>query len=120
MAELTRPRRVLIEDERADGKFLRATWHPEGRVFVVSTWDGNVCVGATQVGPAGAADLIRLLADGMADAADPPAAPGPRVDSRRPSWLRRVRAWWADRNTPPLPRIPWATGTRRDAERRSA
>ena len=42
-------RRVFVEDERRNGSFLRMTWHPERRAFVVSNWDGSVCVGATRV-----------------------------------------------------------------------
>jgi hypothetical protein len=65
-----RRRRVFVEDARANGLFLRTTWHPEGRQFVVSTWNGEVCTGAVRVPVEGAAELISLLADGLADAAE--------------------------------------------------
>jgi hypothetical protein len=30
-------RRVFIEDVRGGGSYLRATWHPERRLFAIST-----------------------------------------------------------------------------------
>ena len=59
--------RAFVEDARRNGKYLRATWHREGSQFVLSTWDGDVCTGAVRVAAADAADLISLLADGLAD-----------------------------------------------------
>jgi hypothetical protein len=86
-------RRVFVEDERRDGKFLRITWHPDRRTFVVSTWDGSVCVGATRVAVEAAPELIDVLARGLADAATPAARPTPRT-------LREhLRAWWRDRTS---------------------
>ena len=65
--------RVMIEDARNHGGFLRATWHPEARQFVVSIWEGSVCVAATRVTLADAPHLVAVLVDGMADAATPSA-----------------------------------------------
>lgn len=85
-------RRVFVEDARRDGRFLRVTWHPDRRTFVVSTWDGAVCVGATRVAVDDAPALIGVLAGGLADAA----TPGPAPDRRLP--LREhLRAWWRQR-----------------------
>jgi hypothetical protein len=82
-----RRHRVLIEDARRDGHHLRATWHPDVRQFVVSTWHADVCTGATRLAVDDVAQLTGLLVDGLADAATarrpragdspaPPPAPG--------------------------------------------
>jgi len=90
-----RRRRVFVEDARRDGAYLRATWHAEGRQFVVSTWTDDLCTGAVRVPVERAADLIGLLADGMADATAPP--PPERhsgstgLKARLDGLLRRVR-----------------------------
>ncbi len=86
--------RVLVDDTRRNGAFLRVTWHPEGRQFVVSNWDGQVCVGATRVDVQDAARIMGLLADGLADAASRP----PTEEPRAPSSLRQVLLdWWRAR-----------------------
>ena len=88
-------RRVFVEDARRNGQFLRVTWHAEGQQFVVSNWDGNVCVGATRVPVAEAPSLVALLVQGVADAAARPHRPTERT---RPRTLRdHLRAWWQER-----------------------
>lgn len=98
-----RRRRVIIEDARRAGGYLRATWHPATRQFVVSTWRGDVCTGAAQLSVEDAADLAGLLVDGLADGAAAPAtaAPAERAAlqprvlallNRARTWLQRVRA----------------------------
>jgi hypothetical protein len=96
--------RVFVEDSRRNGSYLRATWHPERRVFVLSTWDGDVCTGAVRVPAAEAADLVGLLVDGLGDMAKSPPRPersGQRGDmrSRLTRWLRSR----TDRATTVLP-----------------
>lgn len=66
---------MFVEDARGNGLYLRTTWHPEAQQFVVSTWHDEVCTGAVRVPAAAAAELIALLADGLADAVDHPEAP---------------------------------------------
>ncbi len=91
-------RRVLIEDARRDGHHLRATWHPENRQFVLSTWTDDVCTGAARVAVEDAAALAGLLVGGLGDAAaptpapDPATAPGglPGLAARALAWLRRA------------------------------
>jgi len=85
-------RRLFVEDSRKNGTYLRATWHPEGGQFVLSTWDDEVCTGAVRVSAASAASLISLLADGLADAATHPTtvAPGRASPTGR---FDRLRAW---------------------------
>ena len=85
-----RRRRVFVEDARRDGAYLRATWHPDGRQFVVSTWTDDVCTGAVRVPVEEAAALIGLLADGMAEAA---ATPPPERHPAAPGWRARVDSW---------------------------
>ena len=65
---------MFVEDARRDGTYLRATWHADGRQFVVSTWTDDVCTGAVRIPVEQAAELIGLLADGMAEATAPGAA----------------------------------------------
>jgi hypothetical protein len=64
-------RRVFVEDARRNGQFLRVTWHGEQQQFVVSNWDGNLCVGATRVPVESIPELVSLLVDGLAEAATP-------------------------------------------------
>jgi hypothetical protein len=71
-----RRRRVLVGDARNNGSYLRTTWHVEGRVFVVSTWDEEVCTAAVRVPVEDAAGLVGLLVDGLAEAAAMPAEAG--------------------------------------------
>ena len=94
MSGVTGRTRVLVDDTRRNGAFLRVTWHPEGRQFVVSNWDGQVCVGATRVDVEDAARIMGLLADGLADAASRPHEPAPAT----PSSLRQLLVdWWRGR-----------------------
>ena len=87
--------RVVIEDSRSDGSYVRVTWHPDGQKFVLSNWRDDVCIAATRIEPAAAADLIALLARGLGEVAiniysgpDDTGAAG----SPRSSW-NRARRW---------------------------
>ncbi len=106
---------MFIEDVRRNGSFLRVTWHGEEGTFVVSNWEDDVCVGASRVDVQGAAKLVGLLADGIADAATPrPAAP-PAV----PTTLRGLlQAWWRAKSwrAPVLQLRPHARSTDEVAE----
>ncbi len=85
---------MLIEDARRDGTYLRTTWHPERRTFVVSTWRDEVCTGAVRVPVAAAGELAGLLVDGVTEAATTRAAPATPAKPRvRPDVLARARAW---------------------------
>jgi hypothetical protein len=84
--------RVFVEDARHNGQFLRATWHGERQQFVLSNWEGAVCVGATRVPVDEAPALVGLLVEGLAEAAARPVAPAP------PRTLRQhLHAWWGER-----------------------
>ena len=52
-------RRELFVDAR--GSALRASWHEEHGVAVVSLWHDDVCVGTVQLDPADAARLAQFL-----------------------------------------------------------
>jgi hypothetical protein len=94
-----RRRRVLIEDARGNDRHLRATWHPETRQFVVSTWIGDTCTGAARLPAEEVADLTSLLLDGINEAdarvdvrpetsaAAPPTRPGLNGLADRLRWL---------------------------------
>ena len=117
--------RVFIEDARRNGAYLRATWHPERRVFVLSTWSGDVCTGAVRLPAADAADLVGLVADGLAEVAVPPAAPAAasapaagRTGPTRWAALRRRVARWLDDGTADAPPVhPLSSSTPRPAVR---
>jgi hypothetical protein len=69
-------RRVLIPDARANGRYLRTTWHAEDRMFVLSTWSEEICTGAVRIPADKAPDLVNLLVDGLGDVVeDAPVAP---------------------------------------------
>jgi hypothetical protein len=129
MGERTaRRHRVIIEDARRNGHYLRVTWHQESRQFVVSTWRDDVCTGAAQLSAADGAELAALLVDGLADAASAP--PPAAADARRSGGGRavadlaaaaveRLRAWWRRAATPPTPLPPPASGPPADAPTRT-
>jgi hypothetical protein len=97
--------RVFIEDARHNGSYLRATWHPDRRVFVLSTWNGDVCTGAVQLPAAEAAELVGLVADGLGELAR--AVPRRSAPGRARGVLRsRLTRWLsgsADRAATVLP-----------------
>lgn len=95
-----RRRRVLIEDARRNGHHLRATWHPETRQFVLSTWREDVCTGSARLAVDDIAELTGLLVDGLSDAAV--ARSAPEVPASRPGLGGLVdRLRWLIRGTPP-------------------
>jgi hypothetical protein len=102
-----RRRRVLIEDARGNDRHLRATWHPETRQFVVSTWIGDTCTGAARLPAEAVAELTGLLVDGLSEAVAAPAVVvRPVAPPTRTGWsglLDRLR--WLAVGTP-LPQDP--------------
>ena len=96
-ARLGRRRRVLIDDSRHNGTYLRTTWHPEGRTFVVSVWNDDVCTAAVRVPAEQSAELVSLLVDGLAEAATTPvpvpgtAEPGSPSSATQSSPLTNAR-----------------------------
>jgi hypothetical protein len=112
-----RRRRVLIEDARRNGHHLRATWHPETRQFVLSTWSADVCTGSARLAVDDVAELTGLLVDGLGEAATAPPPAG--VPPTRPGLGGLVdRLRWLVRGTSPTPAPP--TATVRPLRRRTA
>ena len=72
----TAPRRVLVPDARGVDRYVRVTWHDEAELFVISTWDGDVCTGAVRVAPADLGDLTTMLVRHLGDAASTRRAAG--------------------------------------------
>lgn len=111
--------RVFIEDARRNGQFLRVTWHGERQQFVVSNWDGTVCVGATRVPVAEAPELVGLLVTGIADAAS--AASAARAVPPGPRTLREhLTVWWRERGSQAVVTALPLARTAIDRGRRSA
>jgi hypothetical protein len=61
---------VFVPDSRGVDQFLRVTWHDDARQFVLSVWQGELCVAAVRIGAHDAPELVRILVDGLADAAE--------------------------------------------------
>lgn len=60
----------VFADARDGGRVLRATWHGEDGVVVLSIWRENRCVATTRLRPTDAARLVALLTEGLASAAE--------------------------------------------------
>jgi hypothetical protein len=67
-------RREMVVDER--GHALRATWHPDTNLTVVSVWRGDVCTATVRLDAQAAGRIERLLAAATrqtgSDASPPP------------------------------------------------
>ncbi len=62
------PPRVVVADAGGTERSTRLTWHPDERRFVLSHWDGRVCIASVQISPEDAAELLVVLAEGVSDA----------------------------------------------------
>jgi hypothetical protein len=124
---------VLLADARRNGSYLRTTWHPESRMFVVSTWNDEVCLGAIRVPVEDSAELMSLLMDGLVETigATPlpvvPAGVGPSRTSIARSWdaFRAQLSAWARSSAGKAAavrnlRITTEPPARRNRDRRSA
>jgi len=69
---LPEPERVLravLADARSaagEGRGLRATWHLDAGLVVLSMWRGPECVATVRLAPREAGRLAALLSDGLA------------------------------------------------------
>ncbi|KGN31650.1 hypothetical protein N802_03015 [Knoellia sinensis KCTC 19936] len=61
---------TAFTDLRGDGRSLRATWHQEQQVVVLSIWRNNVCVSTFRLAADEVPDLITLLHQGLDEAYD--------------------------------------------------
>ena len=69
MQRAARPGTVFA-DLRGDGRSLRATWHPERQVVVLSLWRSNVCIGTFRLAADEVPDLIAMLRNGLDESYD--------------------------------------------------
>jgi hypothetical protein len=57
-------RRELFVDENGTG--MRVTWHAERRLFVLSVWQDDTCVGAIRLDAYDSARLVGMLTRALA------------------------------------------------------
>lgn len=57
-------------DARGDGRALRASWHHESGVVVLSLWRDNVCTGSFRLAVDEVPALVELLRRGLDTAYD--------------------------------------------------
>ena len=63
------PRGEWLVDARDGGRAMRASWHAELGCVVLSSWRGDACVATVRLAPAEAAQLARVLVEGLGAAA---------------------------------------------------
>ncbi len=56
-------------DARGGDRALRASWHPESGLVVLSLWRDNVCIGSFRLAADEGPELIAILSEGL-DRAD--------------------------------------------------
>ena len=64
-------------DARGGDRALRATWHHEAGVVVLSLWRDNVCAGSFRLRIDEVPDLVDMLVGGLARSYDAHLAPPP-------------------------------------------
>ena len=64
----------VVVDARGGDRALRATWHPEHGLVVLSVWRGARCVATVQVEAAEVPHLVDVLVRGVASSAGPRSA----------------------------------------------
>ena len=105
------PKLLVVQDQRGEHRYLRASWHAETRSIVLSHWCDDVCTASTRLALADAPRLIGFLVDTLHNAAATPlpsSAPGPgRPGTPRPDGLAtQVQTWIRRLLAPPAPVIP--------------
>lgn len=75
--------RAVLNDARDDGRGMRATWHLDAGLVVLSVWRGPSCVATTRLAPAEAARLAALLTGGLGTLAEEAAHSGAAADADR-------------------------------------
>ena len=71
------PSGAWLPDARGSERALRATWHPEAGCVVLSTWQDGRCTATARLAPGEAAQLVAVLAEGLAAATDGPVGSQP-------------------------------------------
>ena len=74
---------MVFSDLRGDGRMLRATWHQERQVVVLSLWRDNVCVNTFRLAADEVPDLIALLCQGLDEAYEAARGRVERVENLR-------------------------------------
>jgi hypothetical protein len=62
----------VILDARGGGRALRASWHPEHGLAVLSIWRGSVCVATAQIEASEIPHLVDVLVRCLAAGAEMP------------------------------------------------
>jgi hypothetical protein len=60
------PPSAVFTDARGGGRALRATWHPEAHLLVLSIWRDDVCIASHRLSADDVPELAHLLTDTMA------------------------------------------------------
>jgi len=60
-------RTAVVPDLRGEGRALRATWHHEAGVVVLSVWRDTLCVATTRVDPDEVPALVDVLVAGLGE-----------------------------------------------------
>jgi hypothetical protein len=86
---LREPARVTwLRDARTPARRLRASWHSEAGVVVLSLWSGDLCTATFRLPIEDAPELMHVLIDAFADPNGPPLPEEVGVHKRMWSRLR--------------------------------
>jgi hypothetical protein len=91
--EVVYDRQEWFADFRGEGRRMRARWHREEGLVVLSLWQGSSCTATFRMPVQDAARLIGTLADSLSDAARPPAPAG----NPPKRWTDAFRGWFRQR-----------------------
>ena len=81
LVDLSSPRSRWFADSR--GRSLKATWHAEAELVVLSLWESDRCVGTFQLPVADAPQLMVLLAEAVRAWAAQPQQGDLQIDAGR-------------------------------------
>jgi hypothetical protein len=63
--------RAVLRDYRSPSRALRASWHHEAGLLVLSLWREDACVGTARLSPQEAAHLAEVIVAGLAEELPP-------------------------------------------------
>jgi hypothetical protein len=67
--------RAVLRDSRSRSRVLRASWHHEVGLLVLSLWREDACVGTVRLSPREAARLAEVIGAGLAEQLPPQELP---------------------------------------------
>jgi hypothetical protein len=67
--------RAVLSDCRSRSRALRASWHHEAGLLVLSLWRDDACVGTARLSPQEAAHLAEVIVAGLAERLPPDELP---------------------------------------------